>query len=293
MGFSVLMHRSDSIYDDVPSSQYQFPKQYLRRAQQSIGDWIIYLEPRRVAQTRGYFAMARIQDIISDPRQQDMYIAVIEKGSYLDFCHPVPFRLDGEVLERGLLNPAGHVSGRAQSAVRPISSEDFCRIINLGLSETEDILPRQDEGEFFEDPSPWLTPRERIDHLTQRPVRNRNFRNLVLNAYDQRCAITGIRLINGGGRAEVEAAHIRPVEHDGPDSINNGIALTGTAHWMFDRGLISFNEHHEILVSRQVNDVDTVHAMINDTGALLKPKSPRDLPHPTFIRWHHHHCFKG
>ena len=39
---------------------------------------------------------------------------------------------------------------------------------------------------------------------------------------------------------EDEAAHIRPVEHNGPDIISNGIALSGTAHWMFDRGLVGY-----------------------------------------------------
>ncbi len=63
------------------------------------------------------------------------------------------------------------------------------------------------------------------------------FRRVVLRAYEQRCAVTGLRLINGGGRAEVEAAHIRPVEANGPDIISNRLALSGTAHWMFDRGL--------------------------------------------------------
>jgi hypothetical protein len=57
----------------------------------------------------------------------------------------------------------------------------------------------------------------------------------VLHAYGARCAVTGWKLINGGGRAEAQAAHIRPVERGGPDSVQNGIALSGTAHWMFDR----------------------------------------------------------
>jgi len=42
-------------------------------------------------------------------------------------------------------------------------------------------------------------------------------------------AITGLKLINGGGRAEVDAAHTRPVEANGPDVLSNGIALSGTA----------------------------------------------------------------
>ena len=68
------------------------------------------------------------------------------------------------------------------------------------------------------------------------------FRRVVLRAYDEQCAITGLKLINGGGRAEADAAHIRPVEANGPDIVNNGIALSGTAHWMFDRGLIALSD---------------------------------------------------
>ena len=244
MAFGVFMHRSDSIYDDIPSSQYQFPKSYLTRAQTFVGDWIVYLEPTRVTRTRGYFAIARVQEIIPDPRHDDMYIAVIEPGSYLDFSQPVPFREDGHILEQGLLNDAGKISGRAQSAVRPILPQDFDRILQRGLMEQDDILPRHETGheagyeigEMHETPimPDLMPPRQRVDILTQRPVRDRNFRKMVLCAYDERCAMTGIRLINGGGRAEVEAAHIRPVNQDGPDSINNGMALTGTAHWMFD-----------------------------------------------------------
>ena len=78
--------------------------------------------------------------------------------------------------------------------------------------------------------------RTRVAYLTSRIVRDRVFRRVVLRAYDSRCAITALKLINGRGRAEVEAAHIRPVEANGPDIVSNGLALSGTAHWMFDRG---------------------------------------------------------
>jgi hypothetical protein len=91
------------------------------------------------------------------------------------------------------------------------------------------------------------------------------FRRIVVKAYDARCAITGLKLINGGGRAEVEAAHIRPVEKNGPDTVQNGLALSGTVHWMFDRGLISLSDELDILVSRQVNDPDSVWSLVNKT----------------------------
>ena len=118
------------------------------------------------------------------------------------------------------------------------------------------------------------------------------FRRIVLRAYDQRCAVTGLKLINGGGRAEFEAAHIRPVERNGPDSLRNGIALSGTAHWMFDRGLISLADDLEILVSRQVNDQEGVRAMINRSGQALPPQRLSDRPHPHFLQWHRENCFK-
>jgi hypothetical protein len=51
-----------------------------------VGDWIIYYEPRKIAETRGYFAIAKVREVISDPGAPGMYLALIEPGSYLDFA---------------------------------------------------------------------------------------------------------------------------------------------------------------------------------------------------------------
>lgn len=300
MGFGVFIHRSDSIYDDSPSEQYQFPSQYLGRVQNSVGDWIVYYEPSKVVATKGYFAIAKVAQVIPDPKAPGMYLALIEKGSYLDFINPVPFRGVEGVIERGLLNEEGRISGRAQAAVRPISSVDFNRILSVGLDEHEPELPRvgdptTDVGGFEETgqtPFIFEQERDRITQLSSRIVRNRLFRRLVLQAYDKRCAITGLKLINGGGRAEVDAAHIRPVEVNGPDILCNGIALSGTAHWMFDRGLIGISDELEILVSRHANDPDSIHGLINKTGRAIVPMKTSDRPHPHFLQWHRENCFK-
>jgi len=103
MGFGVFIHRSDSIYDDSPAEQYQFPSQYLRRVEACVGDWIIYYEPRKIAETRGYFAIAKVSQIISDSGASGMYLALIEPGSYLDFANPVPFNGATGPVERGVL----------------------------------------------------------------------------------------------------------------------------------------------------------------------------------------------
>src|SRR3954447_5499772 len=298
MGFGVFIHRLDSIYDDSPAEQYQFPSQYLHRVEACIGDWIVYYEPSKVAETRGYFAIARVQQVLPDPGTSGMYLALMEPGSYLDFANPVPFNGPTGPAERGVLNEQGRISGRAQSAVRPISPDDFNRICELGLAEGAPLLPRVDEDvrllqvEERQAPFRFDQQRDRVSLTVSRIVRDRVFRRIVLRAYEERCAITGLKLINGMGRAEVAAAHIRPVEAHGPDIISNGIALSGTAHWMFDRGLIGLADNLEILISRQNNDPDGVRSIINKTGHALAPRRISDRPHPHFLKWHREHCFK-
>ncbi len=211
MGFGVFVHRSDSIYDDSPAERYQFPSQYLGRVNTCIGDWIIYYEPRKVVGTRGYFAVAKIQQVIPDPGAPGMHLALIEPGSHLDFAAPVPFSDEAGLVERGILNEQGRISGRAQSAVRPISPDDFKRIVEFGLKESAPVIPRSGElpppSEFREDQAPFeFDERGRTNFTVSRIVRDRVFRRIVLRAYDQRCAVTGLSFINGGGRAEVAAA---------------------------------------------------------------------------------------
>jgi putative restriction endonuclease len=298
MSYCVFMHRADSIYDDRLDEQYQFPKQYLGRAAGSVGDWIVYLEPRRVTGTRGYFAVARVREIIPDPKASGMYLAIIEPGSYLEFAQPVSFNDTTGPIERGLLNEHGNLSGRAQAAVRPIDSEDFNRILTRGLDYDEQALPRTGSAEpgigLEEARTPFIfeEARQRVEHLTSRILRDRVFRTIILRAYDRRCAITGLKFINGGGRAEVDAAHIQAVQHNGPDIVQNGIALSGTAHWMFDRGLISLSDDLEILISRQVNDIESIRTFINRSGRASLPLKASEKPHPRFLAWHRQHCFK-
>ncbi|MEP9358953.1 HNH endonuclease [Sphingomonas sp. KR3-1] len=296
MANGVFIHREDSIYRDTPAVRYHFPRQYLGRAQACIGDWILYYEPVKVRQSRGYWAVARVESIVPDEDQPGMYYARVEPGSFLQFSTPVPFMVDGEWVERGLLNDQAKLSGRAQAAVRPISTQDFIRIVNLDLRDEDELLPRRDAPENRvreEGPAFQFEDRERVRQLVSRPLRDRAFRRTVLDAYDARCALTGLKLINGGGRAEAEAAHIRPVEANGPDIVSNGLALSGTVHWMFDRGLLSLKDDLTILISRHVNDRDGIAPLLNRSGRARPPSRGADQPHPLFLGWHREHCFKA
>ena len=263
-----------------------------------MGDWIVYYEPVKAGR-QGYFAVARVEKIIPDPTQSDMFLALIEPGTYLPFERNVQFRDDTGLAERGVLNAEGRVSGRAQAAVRPLSNEDFNRIIGRGIPDDDEALPRQG---FYEDlgnhvkeesePFIYDFERDRASYLASRSIRDRVFRSKILEAYDCRCALTGFRFINGGGRAEVEAAHIKSVQHAGPDAVTNGIALSGTVHWMFDRGLLSLSDELDILVSSQINDQDGIRKVLNPELKAYEPIEWRLRPHPRYLAWHRENCFK-
>lgn len=297
MTFGIFIHRADSIYKDSPAERYQFPRSYFTRAVQCENDWIIYLEPSKVRNSKGYYAAAKIEKIISDPSNSDMYLALIEPGSYIEFPNPVPFHGPLGVVEKGLLNDLGRMSGRAQSAIRALSGEDFHRIVDLGLTETNDFYPRIGEpiaSNLQEERSEFIFDQEReaVEITLSKKVRKCAFRTNVINAYDKRCAFTDIKLINGGGRAEVQAAHIKPVKANGPDSVRNGIALSGTAHWMFDRGLISVSDDLEVLISRQYNDPQSIESMLRANRKMNLPSREFDRPHSVYLEWHRNNIFK-
>ena len=68
-------------------------------------------------------------------------------------------------------------------------------------------------------------------------VRQRGFRIAVLEAYDYKCAICGMKIYSPDTLIwEVEAAHIVPHRMNGKDDIWNAMALCHLHHWAFDVG---------------------------------------------------------
>ncbi|KWT71591.1 HNH endonuclease family protein [Hyphomicrobium sulfonivorans] len=289
-------------YDDLPEVRYNFPRTYLRQAEAALNDWIIYYEPRRTTaapSSRGgrqsYFAIARVVGIEPDPTRAEHYYAYV--SDYLDLDRAVSFREGGDYYESALKRDDGATNkGAFGRAVRSIPDAEFDRILAVGFTQS---LPAEAEHAI----SPALPPGiaepfttfdvERAHVLTtlSRPFRDEAFRRQVRAAYDCYCAMSGLKLINGGGRPEVQAAHIKPVAHSGPDSVRNGLALSGTLHWMFDRGLISVAEDHSIL--RAANVPTDVGRLIRPEGRLLLPNDETFHPHPAFLKFHREHVFKG
>lgn len=295
---AIFIASSHSHYKDRPGEVYHFPKQlYLSRVAQTVGDWVIFYEGRSGG-NRGYYAVQRVEKIVDDPTDPSHAYAVLERGTLLDFESYVQ-RVDatGVPFETGL-PPSGGVNA---SAVRIISDRDFSRIITEGMRERTDAIaiPRTGSHRYgfsesqvsFDIESDFDSVRERI--LTSRAFREASFARQVKRAYGAKCAMSGLELRNGGGRPEVEAAHIVPVSENGPDSVQNGLALSGTIHWMFDRGLVSVDENNDILIAKDSVASTVADRLLNEDRKLIIPKAEVLRPHTGYLKWHRAHIFKG
>lgn len=253
--------KNNSRYDDEITRRYHFSgAKYRDRARQMVGDWIVYREPQREGGARAYVAVARVADVIPDAAREGYHYAIVR--DFLRFAKPVPFRTEAGYREAPLRGVADRRTvGRALQgeSIRILDEADFGAIARDGLATILDPanFRRLDIEPAAVDPATAdllaATAEEQkrlIEQvLVNRRIRDAAFRDDVCDAYDNRCAVTRLRMINGGGRAEVQAAHIRPVANDGPDIVQNGIALCSTAHWLFDRHLISITDDYRLLVS--------------------------------------------
>ena len=95
-------------------------------------------------------------------------------------------------------------------AVRLVSEVEFDLILRAGFStELTEIVETFDTPGFAEPSVEFQRPM--VEMTVSRPFRDRAFTTAVRYAYGNKCAVTGLMLINGGGRPEVQAAHIQPV----------------------------------------------------------------------------------
>ncbi|MBU0984158.1 MAG: HNH endonuclease, partial [candidate division Zixibacteria bacterium] len=85
-----------------------------------------------------------------------------------------------------------------------------------------------------------------------KPVRDQGFRKAIVQLYDHRCALCGIRMLTPEGHTVVEAAHIVPWAKSKDDKPANGLCLCRICHWSFDEGLMSVGKDYEVLVSKRV-----------------------------------------
>lgn len=118
-----------------------------------------------------------------------------------------------------------------------------------------------------------------------------NFRQQVLHAYGNRCAVTRAQL------RLVDAAHILPVgSPEGCDDVRNGIALAPTYHRAYDAGLIYLDDTFEMKVNRakvaelrQLNLRGGLQGFQSHLGRIHLPPDRNQWPNVQFIRRANHY----
>ncbi|MEU9351777.1 phosphorothioated DNA-binding restriction endonuclease [Streptomyces griseoloalbus] len=129
-----------------------------------------------------------------------------------------------------------------------------------------------------------------------RRQRDRRMRELVLTAYEYRCAFCGYDGRIGPVPVGLEAAHVRWWAFDGPDVVENGLCLCSLHHKLFDKGVLGVGDGHRVLVSQGfVGHSPAARAAVTDlSGRPLVGPRPDAAPIAAAHRaWHMEQVFHG
>ncbi|MFZ0798129.1 MAG: HNH endonuclease signature motif containing protein [Terriglobales bacterium] len=128
--------------------------------------------------------------------------------------------------------------------------------------------------------------RQRVLAEVSRLSRDARFKQRVLFAYGNRCAVTRVQL------RLVDAAHILPVGAPGSsDAVTNGLSLSPTYHRAYDAGLIYLDEdckmqlnRARLLVLQALNLALGIDFFREPLGEIFLPPDPRQRPSRDLIR---------
>ena len=157
----------------------------------------------------------------------------------------------------------------------------LAELFNASDDDVVEVLPRQGVRCVLRDAGE--TERKA---WSVRRVGQSTFRDAVLNNFDGRCAVTGLRV-----RSLLVASHIRPWS-DFPNErldVTNSVALNRLHDAAFDRFLIGFDDARRLVLSPalQATDDPLVKSEFQDrSGAPMLVDDQTVLPDTTFLAWH-------
>jgi putative restriction endonuclease len=124
--------------------------------------------------------------------------------------------------------------------------------------------------------------------------RSQTWRAAVLEAWDRQCAFCGFDGQAGGVTIGIDAAHVRWFALDGPDDLDNGLALCSLHHKLFDRGVLGLNDKLAVIVSQRFSARTTTGRAVYDLhGLLLEPRPGTPFPAKPHVTWHREQVFQG
>ena len=140
-------------------------------------------------------------------------------------------------------------------------------------------------------------PAVREKYLARVSKRDRAFRTDVLSAYGNCCAACGYDLQMNDVVFGIDAAHIKWHSQNGPDIIQNGLALCSLHHVAMDSGALGLHQSDgdeavRLLVSSRVSGGEAARRLRNLQGAALRqPANVEFSPCKKYIKWHQNQVF--
>lgn len=141
-----------------------------------------------------------------------------------------------------------------------------------------------------------LEPAETEQLSAARRQRDRRMRELVLTAYEYRCAFCGYDGRIGAVPVGLEAAHVRWWAFGGPDDVDNGLCLCSLHHKLFDKGVLGVADGHRILVSQRFvghSPAAREHVISLAGRPLIGPQSGASPVAAAHRDWHTRQVFHG
>jgi hypothetical protein len=173
--------------------------------------------------------------------------------------------------------------------IRGLEWEEMSTLLGVGLSD--DLLETALRLESLEQWTPFVAE-DRAVYQVSRQKRDAAFRTIVLGNYGYTCAVTGQRFFSAH-HVEADGAHIIGKEVRGTDDPRNGIALSKSAHWAFDRGIFTISDQYEVIVNPKISNASVANfrALKLNERKILLPQDSCYLPHPDALAWHRQEVF--
>jgi hypothetical protein len=173
--------------------------------------------------------------------------------------------------------------------IRGLDWTEVSTVLGVGLSD--DLLETALRLESLEQWAPFVAE-DRAVYQVSRQKRDAAFSGVVLDNYGFTCAVTGQRY-RSEQHVEADGAHIIGKEVFGTDDPRNGIALSKSAHWAFDRGVFTISDQYEVVVNPKARVADTANFQVFefDRRRIQLPKDSYYWPHPEALAWHKREVF--
>lgn len=258
----------------------------------------------------GYDRLAAFSDIEKDLNRLIRRFGLPDsrENAYHPFWHlrnDGLWEIDRPELVRMTSAGGAYISDLREHSIRGGIAQDVLRVLemNPGLawrvvqSLLNDFFPPSLHEDVMVDVG--LAGRIDLGHLThtklRREGRDRRFREVVLRAYESRCALCELDVQVDEEPIGLEAAHIKWHSAGGPAQVANGMALCVLHHKFFDSGLFTVSSDLTVLVGRLAVG-DSVGESLNRYRGLVLPvfpDHPDERPGSKFLEWHTRAVFRA